>query len=54
MVDWILLLGFIYIVTILCYDIYKDYKKEHKISPLRLIGVGIMLIYLVRSIYRVL
>ena len=54
MVSWILLLGSIYVASILCYDIYKDYKKERQISPLRVIGVGACLIYVVRSIHEVL
>lgn len=54
MVNWILLLGSIYVASILCYDIYKDYKKERQISPLRVIGVGVCLIYMVRSIHEVL
>ena len=54
MVSWILLLGSIYVASVLCYDIYKDYKKEQQISPLRVIGVGVCLIYVVRSIHEVL
>lgn len=54
MVNWILLLGSIYVASILCYDIYKDYKKEHQISPLRVIGVGVCLFYVVRSMHEVL
>ena len=54
MVSWILLLGSIYVASVLCYDIYKDYKKEHQISPLRVIGVGVCLFYVVRSMHEVL
>lgn len=28
MVSWILLLGSIYVASVLCYDIYKDYKRN--------------------------
>ena len=49
MASWILLLGSLYITSILCYDIYKEYKLEHKLSPLRWIAVGVCLYYVVRS-----
>lgn len=54
MASWILLLGSLYITYILCYDIYKEYKLEHKLSPLRWIAVGVCLYYMVRSFLDVL
>ncbi|GEM_PF-6287717 len=53
MVSWILLLGSIYITSILCYDIYKEYKIEKKISLLKLVGIGICLFYAVRFLLNV-
>ena len=53
MVSWILLLGSLYITFVLCYDIYKEYKQEHKLSPLRWIAIGICLYYVVKSLIEV-
>ncbi len=54
MISWILLLGTIYITSILCYDIYKEYKTEHHISLLRVVAIGICLFYVVRFFCKVL
>lgn len=54
MIDWILLLCLIYIMSILSYDIYKEYQIGHRINKLRFIGVGICVFYMIRCIYRIL
>lgn len=54
MIDLILLLCIVYVTSILTYDIYKDYKKDHAINKLRLVGLAICLFYTLRHLYRIL
>lgn len=53
MVSWILLLGSLYITFVLCYDIYKEYKQERKLSPSRWIAIGICLYYVTKSLFEI-
>jgi len=53
MVSWILLLGSLYITSVLFYDIYKEYKQERKLSPSRWIAIGICLYYVTKSLFEI-